>query len=35
MTELFDLCILPGVRTPACTGILNNEIHSAITIQQD
>jgi len=32
VSELFDVKVLPGVRTPFCTGFLTNEIHSAITI---
>ncbi len=35
VTELFDICVLPGVRTPFCTGFLTNEIHSAISIHMD
>ncbi len=35
VTELFDVCVLPGVRTPFCTGILTNEIHTAISIETE
>lgn len=33
VTELFDVCVLPGVRRPYCTGFLDTEINTAISIE--
>ena len=34
VTELFDLCVLPGVRRPMATGILSDDVHRAVTIDR-
>ncbi len=34
VTELFDVQVLPGVRRPMAAGILSDEIHHVITIDQ-
>ncbi len=33
VTELFDVCVLPGVRKPMSAGFLTDEIHHIITIE--
>jgi uncharacterized protein (TIGR03032 family) len=33
VTELFDVCVLPGVRQPTCTGLLTDEIQSLVTFE--
>ena len=33
VSELFDVCVLPGVRRPMATGFLTDEIQSVITIE--
>ncbi len=33
VTELFDVCVLPGVRRPTATGFLNDEVHRLVTIE--
>lgn len=33
VTELFDVCVLPGIRRPSATGFLTSEINSLITIE--
>lgn len=33
VTELFDVCVLSGVRRPTATGFLNDEVHRLITIE--
>jgi hypothetical protein len=32
VTELFDVCVLPGIRRPMSTGILSDDIHRMITV---
>jgi len=34
VTELFDVCVLPGVRRPMSTGILTDDIHRMVTIDR-
>jgi uncharacterized protein (TIGR03032 family) len=34
VTELFDVCVLPGVRRPMSTGILSDDIQRIVTIDQ-
>ncbi len=34
VTELFDVCVLPGVRRPMSTGILSDDIHRLVTIER-
>ena len=33
VSELFDVCVLPGVRRPTATGFLNDEVHRLVTIE--
>ena len=33
VSELFDIAVLPGVRWPAATGFLNDEIHKLYTFE--
>ena len=33
VSELFDIAVLPGVRWPAATGFLNDEIHKFYTFE--
>ncbi len=33
VTELFDVCVLPGIRRAWCTGFLDSEIKTAISIE--
>ncbi len=33
ISELFDVCALPGVRRPTATGFLNDEVHRLVTIE--
>jgi uncharacterized protein (TIGR03032 family) len=34
VTELFDVCVLPGVKRPMSTGILSDDIHRLVTIDR-
>jgi uncharacterized protein (TIGR03032 family) len=34
VTELFDLCVLPGIKRPMSTGILSDDIHRLVTIDK-
>ena len=33
VTELFDVTVIPGVRSPTATGFLTNDIHTMVTIE--
>ena len=35
VAELFDVCVLPGVRQPMSTGIVSDDIHRMITIDRE